>query len=180
MRSMVRGLAATLVAAGLLATGCGAGTDDDGAHNREDPAAAESAPIADALRFTATTVDGQEFSGESLAGKPAVLWFWAADCPDCKLESAGVANVAKENADTVSFVGVGALTNVPDMRKFVQDNGISSFTNIADTESVIWQQFGVTAQPAYAFVSASGNVETVKGTLSEEELASRVDQLDTA
>jgi hypothetical protein len=31
--------------------------------------------------FTAKTVDGKEFSGESLTGKPAVLWFWADELP---------------------------------------------------------------------------------------------------
>jgi hypothetical protein len=33
--------------------------------------------VPDQLKFTAGTMDGGEFSGESLAGKPAVLWFWA-------------------------------------------------------------------------------------------------------
>lgn len=33
------------------------------------------AGVPEQLRFTATTLDGTEFSGERLAGKPAVLWF---------------------------------------------------------------------------------------------------------
>lgn len=38
-----------------------------------DPAVA----VPEQLRFSAKTVDGADFSGESVAGKPAVLWFWA-------------------------------------------------------------------------------------------------------
>jgi hypothetical protein len=33
-------------------------------------------PLVQALHLTAKTVDGADFSGQSLAGKPAVLWFW--------------------------------------------------------------------------------------------------------
>ena len=44
------------------------------------PAAAASAPLSDRsvpaqLQFNAKTVDGKDFSGHSLLGKPAVLWF---------------------------------------------------------------------------------------------------------
>ena len=30
----------------------------------------------DRLDFTGTTVDGAPFNGASLAGRPAMLWFW--------------------------------------------------------------------------------------------------------
>jgi peroxiredoxin len=144
--------------------------------NPGGPAAPGATASADALRFTATTVDGQPFSSESLAGKPVVLWFWASWCPVCQRESAGVAKVAQANT-AVTFVGVAALSDTAGMREFVKNYGIGSFTNLADTNASVWQRFGVTSQPAYAFIRPNGTVETVKSSLSEDELASRVHQL---
>ncbi|MQA10233.1 MAG: redoxin domain-containing protein [Pseudonocardiaceae bacterium] len=148
------------------------------APSQAGPSPDKAAPPEE-LRFSATTVDGKKFSGENLAGKPTVLWFWAAWCPVCERESPGVARVARANQDKVNFLGVASLSDVPKMRQFVSDNGIGSFPNVADTESSVWQRFGVTSQPAYAFIDADGTVDTVKGSLSEDELASRVEQLDS-
>jgi peroxiredoxin len=83
-----------------------------------------------------------------LAGKPAVLWFWASWCPVCQRESAGVAKVAHANTG-VTFVGVAALSDTAEMREFVKNYGIGPFTNLADTNASVWQRFGVTSQPAY-------------------------------
>jgi thiol-disulfide isomerase/thioredoxin len=44
------------------------------------PVAATSA-VPQTLAFTAHTVGGKRFDAASLAGKPVVLWFWAAWCP---------------------------------------------------------------------------------------------------
>lgn len=182
MKSGIR-LLGLVLGAVVLAAGCGTGGDsedprpsspavtEEGQKQQETPAPVE------ALRFTATTVDGQEFAGESLAGKPAVLWFWAAWCPVCEGEAPGVANAAESNAGTVEFVGVAALSDTPAMQDFVDRTGIGSFANIADTDSAVWQRFGVTAQPAYAFISPNGTVDTVKGSLSEDELTAKIDQL---
>jgi thiol-disulfide isomerase/thioredoxin len=161
----------------MLATGC-ATEASNGSAERPGPAVGENTQVRpEALRFSATTVDGQDFSGESLAGKPAVLWFWAAWCAICQREAPGVADVAQEHADEVNFVGVAALSDLPDMREFVSRNELGEFTHLADTEGLVWQRFGVTAQPAYAFVGPDGSVDTVKGSLSEDELATRVQQL---
>ncbi|WP_158854191.1 protein disulfide oxidoreductase [Saccharothrix deserti] len=135
--------------------------------------AAPAAPVAEQLRFAAKTVDGKDFSGESLAGKPAALWFWAPWCPKCQREAPGVAAVAKDNA-AVTFVGVAALDQVPAMQQFVQRFELGGFAHIADIDGAVWKRFGVTAQPAYAFVGRDGNVEVVPGQLSEQELRERV------
>nr|WP_257535012.1 hypothetical protein [Mycobacterium ulcerans] len=41
----------------------------------------------------------------------------------------------------------------------------------------MWSNFGVTQQPAWAFISANGEVEVVKGGLSEAQLTERVNGL---
>ncbi|NUT92628.1 MAG: redoxin domain-containing protein [Saccharothrix sp.] len=138
------------------------------------PAASTAAvTVAEQLRFSAKTVDGADFSGESLAGKPAVLWFWAPWCPKCQREAPGIASTAK-SATSVTFLGVAALDKEPAMREFVQRFGLGGFTHLADLDSAVWKRFGVTAQPAYAFIGRDGEVEVETSQLSEQELKDRV------
>jgi hypothetical protein len=61
----------------VLIAGCGSA--GIGGHPDSDrPAAVQNpGPGDQQLQFAAKTVDGRDFSGQSLAGKPAVLWFWA-------------------------------------------------------------------------------------------------------
>uniref|UniRef100_UPI0031D9D58F protein disulfide oxidoreductase n=1 Tax=Saccharothrix mutabilis TaxID=33921 RepID=UPI0031D9D58F len=132
-----------------------------------------AATVPEQLRFTAKTVDGADFSGETLAGKPAVLWFWAPWCPKCQREAPGMASAAKDNA-SVTFLGVAALDKEPAMRDFVKRFGLGGFTHLADLDSAVWKRFGVTAQPAYAFIGRDGEVEVETGQLSEEKLRERV------
>jgi peroxiredoxin len=144
------------------------------------PATASSGPVAEApeqLRFTAKTVDGTEISGATLAGKPVVLWFWAPWCPKCQREAPGMAKAAEELGSSVTFVGVAALDQVPAMKGFVDKYGLKSFQHIADTDAAVWKRFGVTAQPAYAFIDKAGKVEVVTGQLSEQDLRDRVNRL---
>jgi hypothetical protein len=77
----------------------------------------------------------------------------------------------------VTFLGVAALDQVPAMQQFVQRYGLQSFQHVADVDSAVWKKFGVTAQPAYAFIGASGQVEVVTSQLSEEDLAQRLSRL---
>ncbi|WP_199432593.1 protein disulfide oxidoreductase [Qaidamihabitans albus] len=138
--------------------------------------AAEPDPPAE-LNFTARTLEGEEFSGASLAGKAAVLWFWAPWCPNCRAEAPTLADTAAANEGDVAFVGVASQSDTGAMRDFVRDYGVDGFRHLDDSGGEIWQRFGVTYQPAYAFVSPDGTVEVVKQQLSETELAERVGNL---
>lgn len=139
-----------------------------------------AAPVPEQLKFTAKTVDGQNFTGESLAGKAVVLWFWAPWCPKCRAEAGRVATTAQANSGKVTFVGVAAQDQVPAMKKFVTDYQVGGFQHLADLDAAIWTRFGVTQQPAYAFISPDGKVDVVKQQLSESALTERVGALARA
>lgn len=149
-----------LIAAVLLVAGCGSRTPTDGTQ----------------LDFTAQTLDGREFSGASLKGRPAVLWFWAPWCPTCQKDAPLVARVAAANPQ-VTFVGVGARDQPAALQGFAAKYGVDAFTELADTDATVWARFGVTRQPAYAFVSPDRQVEVVRGSLSETDLNHRVQAL---
>ncbi|MGH3686728.1 MAG: redoxin domain-containing protein [Pseudonocardiaceae bacterium] len=144
------------------------------------PGAAQAAPavtMPEQLRFTARTLDGKHFSGQSLAGKAAVLWFWAPWCPKCQREAPAVARAAQANTGKVTFVGVAAQDQLAAMQGFVTKYHVDSFQHLADLDAAIWRRFTVTSQPAYAFISPNGSLELVKDQLSETELADHLRRL---
>lgn len=89
-----------------------------------------------------------------------------------------VAGIA-EAYPAVTFVGVAARDEVPAMQEFVDTYPVQGFRHLADTDASIWARFGVTRQPAYAFVDADGSVEVIDGALSETDLTERVAALSS-
>ncbi len=187
----LRAVSVLVLSAGLVLAGCGddqsaagggtptstpAGTTTETTETSATATAEAPKAVPEQLRFTAKTVDGKEFSGESLAGKAAVLWFWAPWCPNCQAEAPTIAEAARSAGD-VEFVGVAAQDEVAAMQDFVRKYDLGSFTHIADTDAAVWQRFGVTYQPAYAFISADGTIETETSQLEKDELLARVGAL---
>jgi thiol-disulfide isomerase/thioredoxin len=138
-----------------------------------------SAAGADQLRFTAKTLDGQEFHGSDLLGKAAVLWFWAPWCPACQSEAPMVGEVAGAHP-AVTFVGVAGLDQVSAMRQFVDKYPVKSLIQLADTDGAVWKKFGVTHQPAFAFIHPDGSSDVVKGGMSQSDLTRRVTALSSS
>jgi peroxiredoxin len=135
------------------------------------------ADVPETLRFTAATVDGPGFDGATLAGKPAVLWFWAAWCPRCRAKAGEVAAVSADYTGRAQVIGVAGLGSGPaPMKKFVDDTKIGGFPNLADDRGTVWQHFGVTAQEYFVIIDSAGRV-THKGPLSGAELRRKVDAL---
>lgn len=180
---------AVLAVTAAVATACGSSSETDSTATTTtlaiattsavatSPAPAEGQPKVPAqLQFNATTIDGEPFSGASLAGKPAVLWFWAPWCPTCQREAPMVGQISAAHPD-VTFLGVAGLAEVPAMKEFVDKYPVDTFTQLADTDGEVWTKFGVTQQPAFAFVNADGNIEVVRGSMSEPDLTQRVQAL---
>lgn len=137
--------------------------------------AAPTAVADDRLQFTGTTLSGAPFDGASLAGRPAVLWFWTPWCPFCNAEAPSVSQVAAANPQ-VSFVGVAAHSDVGAMQGFV-DKYHLNFPNLNDADGSIWARYNVPWQPAYVFYRADGSstfVNNPTSAMPQQELADRV------
>ncbi|HZQ32947.1 MAG TPA: protein disulfide oxidoreductase [Mycobacterium sp.] len=134
----------------------------------------------DRLNFTGTTLSGASFSGASLQGKPAVLWFWAPWCPFCNAEAPGVSQVSAANPK-VTFVGIAGRGDVGQMQNFVSKYGLS-FTNLNDADGSLWARYNVPWQPAYVFYRADGTstfVNNPTAAMPQQELSDRVAALLT-
>lgn len=178
-RAVVIAAAALAVASALSLASCGA------VHNRPAPtgshstaAAAGDAPsVPSALAFHAMTVDGKPFDGASLAGKPAVVWFWAPWCSACRAEVPTIKAAADAYAGKAAFVGIAGLADTSAMRGFVADADLGGFPQLADTDGALWAGFDVVAQPALAFVHPDGHVEVAPGPMDAASLDGRIKSL---
>ncbi|HCT76648.1 MAG TPA: redoxin [Micromonosporaceae bacterium] len=161
--------------AGLLVLGACAGptapTDDIGDLARDRDAAAAAGEVD--LDFTVATLDGGTFDGKSLAGKPAVLWFWAPWCPTCAAEAPHVAQAATTYQGKIVIVGVAGLDELSAMHRFVELTKVDNIPHLADQQGVVWKRFGVTAQSTYVLLDATGAV-VYRGYLSNNELDRRL------
>lgn len=171
-------LIVTLVVTTVVVAACGShsGAGSSAAHPspwHADTQPPEASTVPAQLRFTAKTLNRQDFHGQSLLGKPAVLWFWTPWCPTCQGEAPMVGRVAAAHAG-VTFVGVAGLDQIPAMKEFVDKYKLEGFSELADTDGTVWAKFGVTRQPAFAFIHPDGSIDVVKGPLSEPDLTQRV------
>ncbi|MGL5825122.1 MAG: redoxin family protein [Nocardioides sp.] len=135
---------------------------------KDEPADANSRAVAETLKFTGTTVDGDAFDGATLAGKPTVLWFWAPWCPTCQGQAPNVSALAKEYDGRVNVVGVAGLSDSDDEVKAFADN-TSGVTNLSDKPGEIWKRFGIVEQSVYTVLDADGKVVS-EGYLTDSEL----------
>lgn len=174
----VRGGWVALIVAGALAlAGCG----DAATGGQQDPAgsattAAGSSAAGGSYDFAVATLDGATFEGRTLAGKPAVLWFWAPWCPTCLMQAKKVNALAVDYAGKATVVGVAGLGKVPEMREFVDLAKVSGFPHLADEQGVVWKRFGMTAQSTFVVLDADGAV-AARGNVDVADLPGKLDQL---
>jgi len=165
--SRARGLLIVVAVAALLAAACGDGGSD--------PDAAAAKPLrSDQVSFTATRLGGGQFDGASIQGKDTVLWFWAPWCTVCRAEAPDVVEAAAEFDGSVEVIGVAGRSEVSEMEQFLADTGTGWLDHLVDGDGAIWSQFGVVAQPAFAFVDDSGEIEVFVGALGRDALTERM------
>lgn len=157
----------------LAVSACGsAGSEADGA----------ASPGADGpqVEFSAAKLGGGTLSSASFEGKDTVLWFWAPWCTTCRGEAPNVTAGAAEFAGEVDVIGVAGRGEVADMEDFVSDTDTGSLTHVVDEAGDIWSDYGVAAQPAFAFIDDDGSVEVVIGALGEDAFVEKLDALTAA
>jgi thiol-disulfide isomerase/thioredoxin len=191
-------------AAGLVLAACGGGSDStsgsaagstatDATSSGSLPTSPSSTPataapaaepgatsVIPAALIGATTINGDPFDASILAGRPTVAWFWAPWCVICRGEAPDVADIAARYADKVNFVGIAGRGEAPAMRDFVSDTGTEGITHLDDSSGDIWASYEIYAQPAYAFITDDGRLETYVGALGGDGLADIIDKLIVA
>ena len=138
------------------------------------------------------TLSGEKVRLADLGGRPALLFFWANWCGDCKAESAKLARLREEYASkglvlvapTRLYGSVEANKNASPaeekvhVRKVFSESypGLSGVSVPVDTETMV--RYGASATPTYVLVDKKGRVSFYSPTrVSEAELSRRIEAL---
>ena len=139
------------------------------------PEAAAAAVVADTLSFSGTTLEGTTFDASAMAGKPAILWFWAPWCATCASEAQSINDLRTEYGDKLGILGIAGMGNNKDMHRFVSDLEVMN-VNLDDQAGVLWKKFGITEQSTYVLIDRTGRVRTT-GYLDDLQLTDEVKTL---
>ena len=75
------------------------------------------------------------------------------------------------------IIGVASRDTIEQIEAFVADTGVDTFPHAADIDGDIWEFFGIGSQPAFVFINDDGTFDTRLGSLDEDGLTERVEQL---
>jgi thiol-disulfide isomerase/thioredoxin len=150
---------------------------DDVAARDASPEGARDDAASFASVFASTSAIDAEFDGASLAGRDSVLWFWAPWCTVCRAEAPDINETVERFGADVQIIGVAGRGGIDEMRDFIDDTGTGGMTHVADEAGGVWNAFGIFAQPAFAFIDDTGEIETFVGGLRADDLADRIEEL---
>ena len=63
------------------------------------------------------------------------------------------------------------------MAAFIADTGVDNVLHAADIDGDVWEFYGIGSQPAFVFINDDGTFDTRLGSLDEDGLVERVEQL---
>ncbi|MEU4626751.1 redoxin domain-containing protein [Actinoplanes sp. NPDC023801] len=176
------------LAAALAAAGCGSSPAASPETPAAGPSPAAAAPPASGavtaqavtvpktLKFTGTTLQGKKFDAASMAGKPAILWFWAPWCATCASEAQSLADIHEEYTGRLSVLGIASLGSAAEMDDFVADFSIGGMPHLDDKAGKLWKRFGIAQQSWYVMLDRTGKV-VHKGYLDDLQLTGKVKEL---
>jgi thiol-disulfide isomerase/thioredoxin len=126
-----------------------------------------------APRFHAKTLEGEQFTNDSIKGKVVLFQFWTTWCPYCKSEEALVNNIATEFQDkglVVLAVDVGESKKI--VQQYLRDHPrkcrvvMTGDTNLA-------AMYAANQYPIYVVIDRDGKiVDTQRGSGGERRLRS--------
>ena len=105
-------------------------------------------------------LDGRPAAVAGLAGRPALVNFWATWCIPCRAEMPDIEHEFRAWKGRVSVVGVDDGEDVAAIRGFTQELGIS-YPIWRDPQTDVEKIFNAPGLPYTVFVDRSGKVQTV-------------------
>jgi thiol-disulfide isomerase/thioredoxin len=112
----------------------------------------------DAPRFRAKTLDGEEFTKESLKGKVVLVQFWTTWCPHCKEDQPAVDNILRD------FFGQGLVVlavNVGESKKTVRkylDQSPRACKIVLTEDANLAAMFAANSFPLYVLIDRDGKL----------------------
>jgi peroxiredoxin len=110
--------------------------------------------------FAAPSLSGQRFSLAAQRGRPVVLFFMAASCTSCLLESNALGRIERRYGDTVriALIDIGKGDSSDALRTFVQRSAGPSRFWILDTEGKLAIRYGVQTLDTTYVIGKDGRI----------------------
>jgi cytochrome oxidase Cu insertion factor (SCO1/SenC/PrrC family) len=126
--------------------------------------------------FTLTGTDGRQVTLASLAGKPAVINFWASYCPPCRAEMPLLQRLVGQRLG-IQLVLVDEGDSSQAARSFLAAVGLNQAA-LLDSDLSVGHSYGAIAFPTTVFVRADGTIAARHvGQLDEGVLAAQLTTL---
>jgi len=108
------------------------------------------------VKFKARTVDGEDFSTDSVQGKVVLVQFWATWCPYCKRDAPAVDAISQEFQDQgLVVLAVDVAESKKTVTKFLAESPRHcKIVLMADTNLAAW--FAPKSFPYYAVIDRYG------------------------
>jgi cytochrome c biogenesis protein CcmG, thiol:disulfide interchange protein DsbE len=124
--------------------------------------------------WSLTTLDGETFSSDELAGQPYLVNFWASWCVPACVDEHPVLGATHEN-NGLAMVGVLYQDAPADAAAFLDRHGDAGYPHLVDEDGRLAIDFGVTGPPETFFVDADGIVRSRQwGPLTEATMDERL------
>jgi cytochrome c biogenesis protein CcmG/thiol:disulfide interchange protein DsbE len=109
--------------------------------------------------FTVTTLDGEQVTLGSLAGRPVLVNFWNTWCPPCEEELPALKEFARRHAEDPDFELVGIVRDDGEdaVRRYVKAEGLD-WTIGMDPDAAAALAFGTRGQPETFAINAAGRI----------------------
>lgn len=166
-----RWIGALLLTAALAGGGIWFATRGD----QSQPSRAADLPPLPA--FSLRAFAGGRISNQAVAGKPAVINFFASTCPFCIHEMPAFERVHVRTRDDVAFLGVALRDSEGAARQLAKQTGVTYPLAFDDTGD-FYRDLRAVGMPVTVFVLADGRIAlTHSGPLDEEQLRQAIDQM---
>jgi thiol-disulfide isomerase/thioredoxin len=126
--------------------------------------------------FKLTGTDGRQVGISELAGRPAVINFWASYCPPCRAEMPLLQKLVGQRSD-MRLVLVDEGDSSQAARSFLSSVGVTQAA-LLDSDLGVGRAYGAIALPTTVFVRADGTIAARHiGQLDEGVLAAELTTL---
>ncbi len=127
--------------------------------------------------FSLRGFDGQTFTNQALAGRPAVINFFASTCAFCIDEMPAFERVHGRVGNGVAFLGVALRDSDPAARRLARETGVT-YPLAFDDSGSFYRALRAFGMPVTAFVLRDGRIALLHaGPLNEAQLQRAVDGL---
>jgi len=178
-------LGAIVLAFGLLAAACGSSSESSSntINLGQEPLSPSvddvqpATPDVGTLDVPFATFDGGTTNLDKYVGKPLVVNFFAAWCPNCVSEMPDFEAVHQEIGDSVNIVGLSIDSAAADALALIDRTGVTYDTGW-DPKTNAYTVFGGFAMPTTVFIDSSGTVvEVFSGALNADALRKKIEQI---